>query len=144
MTSTPSERSVPVSISAADAATEVLIISSDRVKVAAAFGKLETELMPGFYKVRYQGGAITDDRLFAVRSDPVTLRGDPLQIHTPVPLRDTATTHEYHEDAASRTRTLKPVKCGAGSEIAVLARDSQKKRDIGRPRGRGKGCAWKH
>jgi len=88
---------VPLAVVAAERTTEIFLIDGSLTRVASAIGRLDTEVVPGIYKIRYRSGNVTRDELIEVPpggfSEPVT--GRPMRFATARPLMDTLTTHEY-------------------------------------------------
>jgi hypothetical protein len=122
----------PVAIST-DAGTGIVVSDSQRAVRASGAGNVTVSLPPGLYKVRYQAANTTQDHVFEVVDRGLHLRATPLEFRTPMPLRNTSTTHEFHEGPASRLSTLSLETAGVGSEIALFVRDSAKRYREGSP-----------
>jgi hypothetical protein len=126
------EKRIEVGITA-DTGTEIVVTDANRARVGSDAGRLSLQLPPGLYKARFKAGSVSSDRVFEVVDKPVHLSAPSLEIRSPVPLAGTATTHEYQEDGARALSHLPPEKIGAGSEIALFARDSEKRINVGPP-----------
>jgi hypothetical protein len=114
---------VQLVITTADAAAEIFVVDGDLRLCARGIGKLDTRLTPGIYKVKIRTGLSTQEEYMVLRDAPVQKQFAPLSFSTPVPLTDTAKTHEYHELAAFEQSGKTHVKAGQGSSIFVFARD---------------------
>jgi hypothetical protein len=114
---------VQLVITTADTAAEVFVVDGDLRLCARGIGKLDTRLTPGIYKVKIRTGLATQEEYVVLRDAPVQKQFARLLFSTPVPLTDTAKTHEYHESAAFQQSGQTHVKAGQGSSIFVFARD---------------------
>lgn len=117
----------------ADPGTEYVITDSRRVKVYGGAGRRTLALPPGIFKARFMAGGRSEDQLFEVDEQEVTLHAPMLEIASPIPLVGTSTTHEFHEGPAREISKLPPRILGKGSELAFLVRDSKKQWNVGPP-----------
>ena len=95
--------------------------------IAEGFGILETELTPGIYKARANIGDIKHEELFVVAPDvaPITIEIESLKFPTPIPLENTSTSHEYHQQALYDATHERPVavELGQGASLLLIVRD---------------------
>jgi hypothetical protein len=121
--STSEKKLVQLTVKVGDASAEVFLIDSDLSLVARDIGGLDEKLPPGIYKVRVRTGFLTSEKLLVLRSDPVTESFGASPFSSPVPLANTAKTHEYHEAAAEQESQKTHVQAGQGSSIFVFVRE---------------------
>src|SRR5205085_1099705 len=99
--------------------TEVFVINGRYARVAAGLQRVEAELPPGLYTVRFKAGdAITEtDADLAPGSAPMRVTMPRLRFSSPAPVKDTSTTHEYHVAGAEAVSHRVHVPIGPGSQI---------------------------
>lgn len=118
----------------ADAAAEISIIDGNHDVVRRDVGtSLEVELPLGIYKVKVRSAAQFEEQ-FAVL-DRAGAKDEKdfkrLEFASPIPLYDTAQTHEFHQyNAADHSRNFH-YRIGSGSAIYVFARDWTAKHKTG-------------
>ncbi|MFZ1546442.1 MAG: hypothetical protein WAT12_05005, partial [Candidatus Nitrotoga sp.] len=95
---------------------ELEIIDGTFQTIDRGFGTLKVTLNPGIYKTRARVGDIQHEELFSVAPEaaPITIKIEPLNFATPVPLQGTSTSHEYHQDAFYDATASTPVDVGLG------------------------------
>ena len=115
---------VSIEVHTGDASTEIFVIDGTFQLAARGVGRLETELKPGLYSIKVQAGSEAKEEHIILRPDDkhVEFEVKPLRFTSPVPLANTARTHEYHESAASYHSSERHVQVGAGSAIFVFIR----------------------
>src|SRR5437867_7955330 len=113
-----------LTVSTADAATEIFLIDATYGLVEKGIGKKTFDVSPGVYKVRVRSGLAEAEELVIVEPGigTVTKSFGPLAFSSPVPMPATARSHEYHVDAARRTSLQTHVNDGEGSSIFVFVR----------------------
>ena len=80
-------------VTAADDATEIFLINGDFELIGKGIGKATFSAPPGLYKLKVRSGNTTVEKVIGVRdgmTTPIVL--DPVQLVSPVPLTNTATT----------------------------------------------------
>jgi hypothetical protein len=110
-------------VTTGDTAAEIFVVDGELRLCARGIGKLETRLTPGIYNVRVRTGLSTQEEYVVLRDTPVQKLFAPLSFSTPVPLVNTAKSHEYHQQAAVDHSQRTHVQAGQGSSIFVFARD---------------------
>jgi len=120
-----SERLVPLTAQAADESTEVFITDGRLQRIASGVGRIETEVQPGIYKVRFRAGDTQHDELVEVTSDDPSklVQGPPVQFQSAVPIENTETSREYHAVPAHNASLTEPLGRGSGSHLFVFARE---------------------
>jgi 3-keto-disaccharide hydrolase len=119
---------VPFIAEAGDATTQIFVIDGRFDLVTKGLGRLETRIPPGLYKVKFKAGASIQEVYQAVRpgSQPVSVNlSQGVKFGSPVPLENTALSHEYHRDHSHRisSRMFTDVTLGKGSELFLFVRD---------------------
>jgi hypothetical protein len=116
-------------IAEADEGTEIFVIDGGFRRVASALKRLETDLSPGLYTVKFKrGGALAEvDADLLPGSGPVRVQGpsDALAFSSPAPMAQTITSHETHQAKAAEVSARRPdrVGRGEGSGLFVFVRD---------------------
>ena len=123
MSDSPKRPSVPITIRAGDPGTEIFLIDSDLQRIAQAVGVLNTEQPAGLYQVKLRAGTSIQEDLIKVAKTPFEKSYPPLAISSPVPLKDTTKTHEFHVHNAEVHSKVQHVDKGSGSFIYIFARD---------------------
>lgn len=107
---------------------EILLVDSRFRVVTRGVSPLEKTIPVGIYAVKVKVGDEEKEELFSVRPDgaqQLSLYVKAPAFSTPVPLDNTATTHEYHQAAAQKY--LGPdaprITLGAGSSLMLCVRD---------------------
>lgn len=120
-----SDSKAPVRVEVADGAATLEILDGGFQVVAQGFGRLEAELAPGLYKARASVGGAVQEQLFAVEDGvpPAPVRLAPVRFASPVPLADTSTSHEYHQEAVARALHDAPLVLGGGARLLLSLRD---------------------
>jgi hypothetical protein len=109
-----------------DNAAEVFVVNSQFQLAGRGLGRLNSFLLdPGIYKLKVRTGLETREEHVVLREGDGTVeRSFPhLAFSSPVPLFNTAKTHEFHIHAAETAVSKVHVKAGEGSWIFVFARD---------------------
>jgi hypothetical protein len=121
---------VPFTIEAAEPATEIFIIDGTFKLVDQGIGRLEAQLTPGLYKVKFKAGSTIREVHQIVRAgqDSIRLRGPDLFFATTAPLAHTSTTREDHRAHAARLSGELHQHLGQGSQLLIFARDLVKDR----------------
>lgn len=132
MDSSSLERKVPVRVTAADAATEILILDGSFSRVAVGVGRLDAQLPAGLYKVKLLAGDAVEELLVEVPSElpaqeprfEIEQPTQPLAFSSSAPLESTSTSHKFQSGPASALSRQKPIRKGSGSQIFLFVRDS--------------------
>lgn len=121
--SSEAAKKVQLTVTTGDTTSEIFVVDGDLRLCSRGIGKLETWLPAGIYKVRVRTGASSQEEFVVLRDVPVAKSFQAIPFSTPVPLVNTAKTHEYHEQAAVEQSAKTHVLAGQGSSIFVFARD---------------------
>jgi Caspase domain len=113
---------VKLTVTAADAATELYVVDGDFNLVARGIGTETFQVAPGIYKIKARAALQQEERLVVV-SDDAKVEFAPLELASPVPLANTAGTTD--EQIASAQRVVAQV--GHGASIAVIRAGAAKK-----------------
>ncbi|MFL5656104.1 MAG: caspase family protein, partial [Ktedonobacteraceae bacterium] len=117
---------------AGDPTTEVFVIDShfQRVTegVTGGHGRLEVDLDPGIYKVKFVAGFLAQEEYVALQagSGPVIVPAPPLYFSASAPIKETRTTQDYHENKANQVSKQIHCEIGIGSQLFVFVRDLAK------------------
>jgi hypothetical protein len=120
----PSEPTTfPLEVIAEDMATELYVIDGNFQVIDRGVGCTTFELPPGIYKVKACSGKVQSETLVAVRGpSQEPLRIAPLAFASPIPLANTAQTHEFHMAAAKDAMHNVHAAVGNGSAIVLVVR----------------------
>jgi hypothetical protein len=120
-------------VASAESGTDIWVIDGKLRTVAHDARRLEADLAPGLYKVRFQTGSAVSEQMVELVSTgaPVEISAPQLQFMSTVPLNRTELIHEYHRDNAVQTSRQVHVHAGGGSRVFVFSR-SFRDRDRGR------------
>ena len=116
-------------IAEADEGTEIFVIDGSFRRVTSALKRMETDLSPGLYTVKFKrGGALVEvDADLLPGSGPVLVKAPMLKLAfaSAAPMDQTITSHEYHQEAAARmSRTdPMPIDRGRGARLFLFVRD---------------------
>jgi len=106
-----------------DMATELFVIDGNFQVVDRGVGRTTFELPRGIYKVKACSGKVQSETLVTVRgASQEPLRIAALAFPTPIPLANTAQTHEFHMAAAGKAVQNVHASPGSGSAIIIVAR----------------------
>ncbi len=127
-------------VKAADPSAELFLLDRTFTIIASGIGHLEATLPRGLYKIRLRLGMTTKEAHLALDGeasrliDPsshvsLSTRPDMVDVHfgeiefaSPVPLRATSRTHEYHFDNAARISAHTTRVLGSGGKIFIFSR----------------------
>jgi hypothetical protein len=125
MSNLRSESKVSLSAIAPEPTTEIFVVDSSFRRVASGLGRLETDVEPGIYKVRFRSGPKQRDELVEVVSGQpsVHVTTGPLGFSSAAPINDTRTSREYHQYSASVESLNVHQHLGKGSQLFVYTRD---------------------
>jgi len=111
-------------IASANEGTEIFVIDGRFRRVASALNRLETNLPPGLYTVKFKrGSALTEvdaDLLPGAGSVEIRAPAGELAFDSAAPMEQTMTSHEYHQAAAAGISRMDPVKIGEGQAGRLL------------------------
>jgi hypothetical protein len=107
----------------ADPGTEISLIDHAFQVCGHGIGTLDTELVPGLYKLRYQTGLTIRETYQAVEPDGEMVRvSAPSAVYSSAaPLPGTADNNPYHQAAGELSRKVHAT-LGGGSQVFVFAR----------------------
>jgi hypothetical protein len=117
------EPKVSFRVTAKDPAAEIFLIDGNFHLVDRGIGSKTFEVPPGVYKIKQRAGNITSETLYAVRPGMKDVELPPVRFASPMPLQDTAKSHEFHQAAAVDVSTRIDVDHGKGSGIVLMVRD---------------------
>src|SRR5579862_452824 len=120
---TSEESPVQLTVKAGDGTAEIFLIGSDLSLIARGIGTLVTTQPPGIYRVRVRTSFAVKEHFVILRAEPVTDVVGSLSFATPVPLDNTAKSHEYHQVAAKNESRRVHLKVGQGSSIFLFIRE---------------------
>src|SRR5437588_6480191 len=113
---------------AGDPTTEVFVIDEHFKRIAKGHGRIDTALPAGIYKVKFAAGSLIRELCVPLEAnrDVVEVSPPDLSFSTSAPIKQTRTSHDYHEDSASQLskKVHRPV--GTGSQLFVFVRDLEK------------------
>ena len=126
-------KSATLNIAAADDATEIFLINASMRRIASGLGRLQVNVKPGIYKVRFRSGASQHDKLVEVSSpgEHVDVEGPPVLFRTAAPIYETLTTHEYQSgpaEAISKGDTHCVI--GSGGELFLFIREEDEEKNF--------------
>jgi hypothetical protein len=112
-----------LSVETDDPIAQVTVYDGNLNVVARGTGKLAEKLPAGMYRIRARVGSAVAEQLRALDGDQ-TVKFDPLPFVSPIPLRCTEKTHEYHMAGAAAAASRIPARAlGTGASIMVFSRD---------------------
>lgn len=125
MSTRDAERPVPARlvVESPDRYTEIFVIDTSFDRRAAGVGRLEAEIPPGLYKIKYKLGHSSEEAF--VRLNPgETRRLEAPRFHfsSPAPLEDTRTTQERHMYPAAGLADEVQMDLGGGALLFVFTR----------------------
>lgn len=122
---TENTEQVRVTVEAGSPATEIFIIDGSFSLVEQGLDRLETNLPPGLYKIKFKTGSLIKERHQVVEpgSDPIRVSGPEMSFSTSAPLSQTRTTHEYHQYPAAQLSRELHRRLGQGSQFFFFGRD---------------------
>lgn len=112
-----------LSVETDDPIAQITVYDGNLNVVAKGTGKLAEKLPAGMYRIRVRVGSAAAEQLRALEGDQ-TVKFGPLPFVSPVPLRCTEKTHEYHMAGAAAAANQMPARAlGTGASIMVFSRD---------------------
>ena len=121
---------VPLTVKAADEGTEIFLIDSGFRRISSAVGRMQTEVKPGIYKVRFRAGEAQVDRFIEVTNaarggrNSVEVSEAPLSITSAAPIPGTRAFSQCHEAAWRRAWQCPDKNLGHGGRIFLMVRDT--------------------
>ncbi|MBI4333237.1 MAG: hypothetical protein HY673_18385 [Chloroflexi bacterium] len=115
-------------VEADTAQTEVFVVDGRFRRVAKGLGRLDAELPPGLYDVKFKAGSaikVVPIALEPGRKEAEVIRGPRMDFSSAAPLDATRTTREYHRHYANRLSNEVHHRAGDGSGLFVFARDPE-------------------
>src|SRR5436309_1438173 len=127
---------------AGDPMFEVFVIGPDLRLVTRSSGRLEVDLPPGIYKVKFKagtlGGSLEDEHVVVLEpgcAPPVVRLSQGIGVASPAPVHKTISTREYHRYPASDISRKTHQRLGSGSRLFVFVRDLDDKGRADNPLG---------
>lgn len=120
---------VPLTVKAADEGTEIFLIDSSFNRLKSDVGRLQAEVKPGIYKVRFRAGETQVDRFVEVpeaarrRRDGVEVSEEPLSFSSVAPIPGTRAFSTCHEAAWRRAWQCPDKSIGHGGSVFLMVRD---------------------
>lgn len=124
-----SDQLITLEARAADISTEVFITDGRFHRIAGGVGRVETEVAPGIYKVRFRAGDTHHDELVEVTAEDTfkVVEAPPVSFESAVPIEHTGTSREYHAAGAWEASMRAPQLHGSGSHLLVFSRELKEK-----------------
>lgn len=127
----PSEQLIPLTASAQSAYSgladpvEIHLIDGHLRRIDEGIGRLETEVPPGVYKLKFKAGSTIEEVPVYVTDDsaPINVEIPALEFSSPTPLDETKTTREYHRYQSENLSRIIHAQRGTGAAIFVFVRD---------------------
>jgi hypothetical protein len=114
---------LPLTVQAGDSQSEILVLDRKGRLLVRGFGTDCTfQLEPGIYRVKVLTGAASEVKP-VVLTAPKTIRFEPIDFPSAVPLAGTSTSDEYHMQAANQESQKVHVTDGEGSSLFFLVRN---------------------
>jgi hypothetical protein len=125
MTQSEQYAPVPVELRCDFPGAEVLLVDGQQHLVKREVQLLRVNVVPGVYVARVViGEAIRDERIVVRPDQPFTRELTPPPVASAIPLSSSATTHEYHQDAARSAAAPEiPLHADGDATIFVLLRE---------------------
>lgn len=113
--------SISLTISVDNPFSEIFVIDGNYRLASRGIGDLTAEVVPGIYKIKVRVGRQETETIGLFNED-TTLHLQAEKTATPIPLWNTAETHEYQIDAAQMETQSVHVRLGQGAQIFLMAR----------------------
>jgi len=110
-------------ISSDDPTAQIKVFDGSANVVARGIGALDAPLADGLYKIRVRVGSEFQERLVALDSKLPQQHFDRLDIASPIPIDNTARSHEYHQAAVRQAWNYPAPALGLGSRLLISARE---------------------
>ncbi|MFJ4292811.1 hypothetical protein ACIP1U_23955 [Cupriavidus sp. NPDC089707] len=122
-----SRSDVPLVVTATDLSSEVMVVDGDFQVLARGLQCVELRVPPGIYRARALVGSQHNEMLFSVEATDSrkTVQIPAVEFSSPIPLAQTATSRDYHQNALSAAvhNATDAARLGAGSQIVIFLRD---------------------
>lgn len=112
-----------LSIRSADPTAQIKVLDGAANIVANGIGKVDAPLADGLYKIRVRVGSEFKERLVALDAGLSLQHFDRLDFPTPIPVDNTARSHEYHQRAIWDAWNKPAPPLGSGSRLLISARE---------------------
>ena len=124
-TESPVPPPVSLTVEAPDAGTAIRLYGPHLEFEGEGIGQLTREVRPGIYLIRFQSGNAVREVCHGVEPGVSSIHTEtlPLAISCAAPLQHTATSHEYHQENASKTSAITPEQRDAASTLYLFVRD---------------------
>jgi len=116
---------IRLQIKADSGETEIFVIDGKFKMVDRGVGKLDTELPPGLYDVKFKAGSTIQEveTVLEPGSEGLNITGPRMQFSSPAPINETSTSHEYHQQSAYDLSSNIHLSIGQGSSLFIFSRD---------------------
>ena len=124
-----SDSNILLDVSVAGQSSEVIIIDSGFHVIARGIHSVQLRVPPGIYRAKVRVGDQQSEKLFSVEfNEPngqKSIKLNPLEFSSPIPLYKTSTSREFHQDAIRNAAAIGGVKAqlGKGAEVVIFLRD---------------------
>lgn len=116
-------QTVPLTIQTGDSQSEILLLDGKgRLLIRRCGPDSIFQLEPGIYRVKVLTGSASQEKPVLLTA-PRTVRFEPIDFASAVPLAGTSTSHEYHMQAADQESRNVHVTDGVGSSLFFLVRN---------------------
>lgn len=110
-------------IRSADTTAQIKVLDGAANVVANGIGELDARLADGLYKIRVRVGSEFQERLVALDTGLPQQHFDQIDFPTPIPVNNTARSHEYHQAAIWDAWSKPATRWGSGSWLLISARE---------------------
>src|SRR5258708_7077147 len=119
---------VPLTASARDLTTEIFVIDGRFNRIASGLGRVQTDVAPGMYKIKFKAGTLVREVRQAVwPGQPVHVEAPAMEFDSPVPIEGTRTSRPHHQSNAARISLVVHDRLGfGGSQLFLFVRDLTK------------------
>ncbi len=114
---------VSFKVTARDPTAEIFLIDGNFALVDRGVGAKTFAVAPGIYKIKQRAANVTDEALYAIRPGMKDIDLPPVRFASPIPLNETAKSHEFHQAAVSDAASRLDDGQGKPGGIVLVARN---------------------
>lgn len=124
-----SDSDILLDVSVVDQSSEVIVIDSDFRVLARGIHNVQLRVPPGIYRGKVRVGDQQSEKLFSVESNEPnnhkSVQLAPLEFSSPIPLKQTSTSREFHQSAICDAATSggMTANLGQGAAVVIFLRD---------------------
>lgn len=124
-----SDSDVLLDVFVIDQFAEIIIVDSSFNVIARGIHKIKLRVSPGIYCAKLQVGDQQSEKLFSVElnepNNRKSIQLSPLEFTSPIPLEQTSTSREFHQNAIGNVTSTGGLtaELGEGSEVIIFLRD---------------------